>query len=984
MAIYHLHIKVISRSAGKSAVAAAAYRHAAKMLDEKENKSWDYQKKPDVLHKEINIPENAPAWANKLIKDMDIDKASEQLWNFVEKSEKRQDAQLAREAMFALPIELNQEQGIHLAREFIQDQFVLRGMVADWSLHWDDGNPHVHVMLTMRSLENNGFGLKIREWNKKELLEEWREKWAEYTNFHLRLHKHDVRIDHRSYEDQGIDLIPSTHQGKAATDMDRRGINTDIIKEANQVRRENLARISNKPEVLLNKITSQSEMFTPQQLGHELGRYVNDRGNFSHTAPHNLSPSTLKSPEILANEIQSASRLTPEAIAHILKTIEHHESVFTERHIAKAVASHTDHAELFATALLQVKASPELLYTGIGNDGGERFTTRRMFNIENNLQKTADIMRKSMHVKISQTRIQNVLEKYQHQIDKNLTEEQVIAVKHILKPSSISCIVGRAGTGKSFSLGAARAVWEAQGLRVQGVALSGIAADGLSKDAAIPSRTIHSFAYAIEKGNLALNHHDVIVMDEAGMTDSVSMLAVLKAVQEARAKLVLVGDHAQIQPVGPGATFRALLERLGFAEIQTVYRQKDEWQREATVSFSAGRVSKGLERYAEKNCIHLTGSNDSALSHLVKDWFDIRVTQPKTLDQYLVVAHRNKDVLTLNQLLRTERVQRNEIAEGYTVTGKFGEMKISQGDRLVFLKNDRQLGVNNGRFATIQSVQFIESGKATGFSVILDGTHKEVFINPREYSDFAHGYAATVHKVQGMTVDHTLVYGSGYFWNRHLTYVAMSRHRETCHLYVPDQNMASLSARLGRLGMKDSLLDFPLAFAERRGIDITSVLKNLPKHLVERLTAFKDKLIQKIEHFSHSKQAPTLESVLLDYVDMELKQTDLISDMRAARLNDPKAGAALSVQVLAHENAMKIWVQKIVEYPEIKDAIGKLKNIKPQTLAQRGGFISLKNRLEKNQLEPEDYHTLLGQLKNKGRNQTVTKTQERDRGGRSK
>jgi hypothetical protein len=184
--------------------------------------------------------------------------------------------------------------------------------------------------------------------------------------------------------------------------------------------------------------------------------------------------------------------------------------------------------------------------------------------------------------------------------------------------------------------------------------------------------------------------------------------------------------------------------------------------------------------------------------------------------------------------------------------------------------------------------------------------------------------------------------------------------------------------------MKDSLLDFPLAFAERRGIDITSILKNLPKQLVERLSAFKDKLIQKMEVFLHVKQAPTIESVLLNYVDMELKQTELISNMRTARLNDPKTGTLLSTQVLAHENALKVWAQQAMEYPDIKEAIEKLKNIKPQALAQRGGFNSLKNRIEKNQLELEDYHTLLGQLKNKTQNQTIKKTQERDRGGRSK
>jgi ATP-dependent exoDNAse (exonuclease V) alpha subunit len=269
--------------------------------------------------------------------------------------------------------------------------------------------------------------------------------------------------------------------------------------------------------------------------------------------------------------------------------------------------------------------------------------------------------------------------------------------------------------------------------------------------------------------------------------------------------LVLVGDHAQIQPVGPGATFRALLERLGFAEIQTVYRQKEQWQRAATASFSAGHVPNGLASYAERDCVHFAGDESHAMSRLIEDWFKARALYSKNLDQYLVVAHRNKDVQMLNQLLRMERIQRNEIEEGYSVDSKMGEMKISRGDRLLFLKNDRSLDVANGRFATISSVEFTESGKATSFTVLLDGTTKEVSINPKEYSEFTHGYAATVHKVQGMTVDHTMVYGNGYFWNRHLTYVAMSRHRESCHLYVNDPDISSLTKRMGRLGMKDSL-----------------------------------------------------------------------------------------------------------------------------------------------------------------------------------
>ena len=157
-------------------------------------------------------------------------------------------------------------------------------------------------------------------------------------------------------------------------------------------------------------------------------------------------------------------------------------------------------------------------------------------------------------------------------------------------------------------------------MRVQGIALSGIAADGLSKDAGIQSRTIESFLYAVDQRNLTLNENDVIVMDEAGMTDSVSMMAVLKSVREARAKLVLIGDHAQLQPVGPGASFRALLERLGFAEIQTVYRQKEPWQKDATVHLSSGRVAEALNAYETHGCLHFENTAQDAMSLLVDDW----------------------------------------------------------------------------------------------------------------------------------------------------------------------------------------------------------------------------------------------------------------------------------------------------------------------------------------------------------------------------
>lgn len=846
MAIYHLHVKVIGRSKGQNAVASAAYRRATALLDEQENKKWNFSKKSGVIHKEISYPNNAPDWLKSIITSHanDPDRSAEKLWNKVERSENRIDAQLAREVEFALPIELDETQSIQLAREFINNQFTLRGMVADWSIHWDAGNPHVHVMLTMRELTAEGFGKKVTDWNSKALLVEWRTKWAEYANFHLQMHQYDIQIDHRSYKDQGIELIPSTHLGKAVSDMATRGIPTEIMQAAHVIQQKNISLIASNPSILLDKITKQQPTFTQYNISAELGRYINDQGKFKAQPAFipSISHTYDCQNEVLADKQNNI--LTPEKLNEIFSAIEKREAVFSERDLAIALTAYTQHADEFSIAMNQVRSSPELVSLGAGEDGRDRFTTHRMIGIENDIQQFADILRERGHLSITSRQVKATLANYEKKTGKQLTPEQLSAVKHITKVNAISCMVGRAGTGKSFSLGAAKAIWEANGARVMGVALSGIATDGLVKDAGIDSRTIESFNYAIKEGNLQLHNNDVIVMDEAGMTDSESMHAVLAAVQAARAKLVLVGDPGQLQPVGPGACFRALLERVGFAEIQTVYRQKEEWQRNATMDFSTGKIEEGLQKYNQKGCIHLEKTPNDAISKLVNDWDRARNGNPETLKDYLVITHNNEDVKQLNITLREQRIANSEISPGHTIKTEKGNINISQGDRILFLKNDKTLGVRNGQFATIEAVIISESGTVLEIQAKLDGDPQTtVRLDPNKYNQFTHGYAATIHKTQGITISHAYVYVGKSSWNRNLAYVAMTRHRESCNLYASKRDyhtLQLLSKALSRFALKDSLLDYPLAFARRRGINISDVASdNIIRKLVQKLAILK-------------------------------------------------------------------------------------------------------------------------------------------------
>lgn len=218
MAIFHMSAQRITRSKGHSSVAAAAYRHGEKMTDEHTGEIHDYSKKKGVSDSVVLIPDGAD---KRFLKP-------EYLFNTIEKCEKRKDAQLALEVNISLPTEMTDEQKKALAVDFCNENFVKKGMIADIAFHkLDSDNPHFHVMLTTRSLkpDGSGFGQKVREWNSKEQLQEWRKSWADTTNEHLQKAGIDARIDHRSLKDQKaeLDALPSStiEQQAQAISLDR-------------------------------------------------------------------------------------------------------------------------------------------------------------------------------------------------------------------------------------------------------------------------------------------------------------------------------------------------------------------------------------------------------------------------------------------------------------------------------------------------------------------------------------------------------------------------------------------------------------------------------------------------------------------------------------------------------------------------------------------------------------------------------------------
>ena len=250
MAIYSFRMQVISRGKGRSATAAAAYRSGEQIKDERTDETHDYTGKSAIYGSEVLLPENAPERLS--------DRST--LWNEVEQGEKRKDAQLSREVMIALPVELSHLEKANLTREYVQSEFVERGMIADVCYHdFDSTNPHAHIMLTMRTVDETGFGKKQRQWNRKSEIEQHRKAWADYANAALEKAGHDARIDHRSLEAQGIDREPQIHLGAKVMEMEARGIRTRVGDESRRISQENrdLARQQAKHKQLQRQIEAE-------------------------------------------------------------------------------------------------------------------------------------------------------------------------------------------------------------------------------------------------------------------------------------------------------------------------------------------------------------------------------------------------------------------------------------------------------------------------------------------------------------------------------------------------------------------------------------------------------------------------------------------------------------------------------------------------------------------------------------------------------
>ncbi len=509
----------------------------------------------------------------------------------------------------------------------------------------------------------------------------------------------------------------------------------------------------------------------------------------------------------------------------LLRKLTTMEAVFQEKDLFRAAGCACsqagrglDDAKTEVAALLR---DPEIVKLR-GKDGEIYYTTQEMLALEKEIQSLARVVKADTSHILSPEAVNAAVVRFEFEKGFSLSEEQRNAIDHLTTQAGrIAILEGHAGAGKSTALVPVRYALESSGFEVVGASLQGKKAAGLENDTGIKSQTIASLlrelqGYEREDGTTGpptkvLTEKTVVVVDEAAMNDTRLMAGLIRETEKAGAKLVLVGDESQVPPVAAGNPFKTLKKELGYAELTENRRQRQDWQKDASREIRAGQVKEGLQKYLDADMIVIAVGRDEAIEKTVEAW--VSRFDSASPDKTLLTAYRRADVRELNARAR-EAMQEWELLSGPRVEttvrdregNSEGKREFQAGDRLYFRKNDKKMGVMNGETGTLTNIDVTSDGKDCAFTVKMD-KGSEVRFDPRDYAQIDYGYAITIHKSQGETVDFSsnLVTGMGL----NALYVQLTRHRDGTRIVLTEDQVDKMAQNQGvELAPTDKMIDF--------------------------------------------------------------------------------------------------------------------------------------------------------------------------------
>jgi len=754
MAIAFARARYLSRASGGNAVRSAAYNAREAITAERTGELFHFRHRDAPEHHEVLLPEGSAA----RLADAAV------LWNAAEAAERRKDAQVAREIVLALPADqvLSPEDRIELAHSFAVEHFVSNGLAVQLDVHaphkergegdgaWTEGtggdhtNWHAHLLITTRRVEGDQLSAKkardldpeVRKASTRTLVTD-AEAWGETWRAH----------QDRYFQEHGIELrvdATAAHPGEHIGPVRMRKVDSPAVARAEALRTANEA-AARDPEQVLAALTRNNATFTERELDRYLAKHLGP-GTAGATGPDR----------------------TPDK-AHA-------------RDIAAAKAAVMGHKDLL---VLHDRETGEL---------AGRFSTRTVREQERvALSDGAAVAGNGHH--------QGVKARHQEAAlaTRTLREDQRAAFEHAVAAGGLKLIEGRAGTGKSYTLAAVREAHEAAGSRVVGLAPTNAVAQDLKGDGFTEAGTVHAALFGIKNGRTSWDRRTVVVVDEAAMLDSRVTGEVLAEAKRAGAKVVLAGDDRQLASIERGGLFTELRKQHGSAEITEVTRQKVDWQRQAARDLAEGRFDTAVAAYDRHGAITWTGDGEAARAALVERWKADTLADP-TASRF-VFAYTNADVSQINAELRQVRREHGELGSpDVRFETKHGAADFAVGDRVHFTDTDKKRHIYNGNAGVITGIDARTGQLTARLDAAAGAPGREVTWAAAEFEGFRHGYAGTIYKGQGKTLDHTYLLHT-HHWRATASYVALTRQRESAQVFVAEdtaRDARQLARQMGR------------------------------------------------------------------------------------------------------------------------------------------------------------------------------------------
>ncbi|WP_342340263.1 AAA family ATPase [Brumicola pallidula] len=484
--------------------------------------------------------------------------------------------------------------------------------------------------------------------------------------------------------------------------------------------------------------------------------------------------------------------LEPIPVMFLLMRLTEHEAVLDVIDIYKAVAIE---AQFYNSSLACIHNTVEQILThdwlvSLGKDAKGRalYTTQMMIDIERSVVELATYLHLDESYKMNDQAIEQAIAAQENNQGFEMSEEQQASVQGVCQ-TGLDILQGRAGAGKSTSMQAVRIAYESQGIKVKGSTIAKKAAVQLENDTGIESKTLASTILEIEKRPSRYSN-SVILVDEAGLIPTSDLLMLMRGAEKAKAKIILVGETAQLKSIKQTGCLAYLSKLLGHSELTSIYRQRQLWARTMVVDLRSGASMSAINTMRAKGLLNLFETKDKTLEALIDAWHAYTLANPNK--DWMIMAFSWKDVEPLNELVRKRLKDREVIGDedieiNCVVSQKVMSLKFSVNDRVWFTINDYERAFTNGDLGTVTAISEFEDEYY--FFISMDNGHRVRF-KVSDYSDekgnlhLVRAYASTIYSSQGSTVDGDTFVLYTTSMDRAASYVAGSRHKDNCDWFV--------------------------------------------------------------------------------------------------------------------------------------------------------------------------------------------------------